>query len=105
MNVSLKDVILKAGEILKEGFYAKKEITNKGAVDLVTQYDKRVEDFLISALTPLYPDFELVGEESFVGTSYPENAIFIDPIDGMTNFVHQIPYVAISIGFFKDNKP
>lgn len=100
----LKEIVKEAGEIVKEGFYSKVEANKKSATELVTKYDKSVEEFLISKIKPLYSDFEIVGEESFRGCNYPKDAIFIDPIDGTTNFVHKIPHLAISIGVYKNGK-
>jgi myo-inositol-1(or 4)-monophosphatase len=103
--MKLIEVVKEAGEILKEGFYSNKEINFKGEVDLVTQYDVKVENFLKEKLPLIYPDFEVVGEESFEGSELPKNAIFVDPIDGTTNFVHNIVYTCVSIGIWEDGKP
>ena len=102
---SLINIVKEAGEIVKEGYNNQVEVNKKSATELVTKYDKAVEEFLISKIKPLYSEFEIVGEESFKGLQYPKNAIFIDPIDGTTNFVHKIPHLAISIGIWQDNKP
>lgn len=101
----LKSVVLEAGELLKEGYHASKEITYKSAIDLMTQYDLQIELFLKERLAQLYPDFELIGEETSCETKHPKKAIYIDPIDGTTNFVHKIPFVAISIGIWQEHQP
>jgi len=93
-----------AGEIIKDGFNAPKDITHKGSIDLVTQYDVKVEKFLLEKLSKLFPDFMLIAEESYKNESPIKNRIYIDPIDGTTNFVHSIPFVAISIGVVKNNE-
>ena len=36
---TLKQIALQAGEIVKQGYSAQKEVQHKGVVDLVTQYD------------------------------------------------------------------
>jgi len=100
---ALIDIVKEAGEIIKEGFHAPKDITKKGSIDLVTQYDLKVEKFLLEKLAVLFPDYMLIGEESYKNESVTKNRIYIDPIDGTTNFVHSIPFVAISIGVVKDN--
>jgi len=93
-----------AGEIIKEGFYSTKEITKKGNIDLVTQYDVKVENFLLEKLSKLFPNYMLIAEESYKNETVTKNRIYIDPIDGTTNFVHSIPFVAISIGVVKNNE-
>ncbi len=95
--------ILDAGEILKTGFFKAKEIQKKGKVDLVTEFDLKVEEFLRKALEKKYKGFEFVGEESFKG-NLSSRAIIVDPIDGTTNFVHQIVYTAISVGIWEDGE-
>ena len=63
-----------------------------------------MEDFLIKKIKPLYSEYEIVGEESFTGDSIPKNAIFIDPIDGTTNFVHKFPHLGISVGVWSEGE-
>ena len=41
---------------------------------------------------------------SYYGYTY-NKAIYIDPIDGTTNFVHGIPHLAISIGMWENGEP
>ena len=102
----LKKVAKEAGEIVKEGYYAKKDITHKGVVDLVTNYDVMCEEFVISALKDKFSDYTIIGEESCVSTIFNSpKAIYIDPIDGTTNFIHGIPHFAISIGVWEDGTP
>lgn len=102
----LTEIILEAGKILKEGFYGAKEINQKATKDLVTDYDIRVEKFIIGELQKHFRDFSIIAEEGSVEANYNNpNKIIIDPIDGTTNFVHTVPHVAISLGVHKNNEP
>jgi myo-inositol-1(or 4)-monophosphatase len=101
----LKSIAYEAGKIVKEGYHANKKITYKGTVDLVTQYDVQTENFIIDALKKEFTDYKLIGEESHHGSYHHAKAIYIDPIDGTTNFIHGIPFLAISIGIWEDGKP
>jgi myo-inositol-1(or 4)-monophosphatase len=101
---SLELVLRDAGEILKKGFYGEFDTSFKGKADLVTTYDLKIEEFLIPRLKELYPNDVIIGEESFEGDNFPDNGIFIDPIDGTTNFVHGLPYVGISVGIWRDGE-
>ncbi len=101
----IKDIAYRAGEIVKEGYYAKKEITHKGVVDLVTQYDVATEQFIIAQLEKEFSEYTLVGEESHHGSYHYDKAIYIDPIDGTTNFIHGFPHLAISIGVWENGIP
>ena len=99
---SLKQIAIEAGALVREGYFASKDITHKGTVDLVTQYDVATEQFILPRLAQLFPEHTLVGEESHQGNygAVLERAIYIDPIDGTTNFIHGIPHVAVSIGVY-----
>jgi fructose-1,6-bisphosphatase/inositol monophosphatase family enzyme len=58
----------RAGEIIKEGFLQEKRIEFKtSAIDLVTEYDKRVEDVVFAAIRKRFPGHKLIGEESTAG--------------------------------------
>jgi len=96
-------LLQEAGRVLKEGYFGQKEVYKKGSVDLVTEYDKKIEEFLKPRVAELFEGFEVVAEESFEG-EIPPKAIFIDPIDGTTNFVHQIAYTCISVGVWEDGR-
>ncbi len=106
MNIAeLKEIAREAGEMIREGYHATKQITHKGVVDLVTEYDVAVERLVIERLTALFPEYVLVGEESHQGSYHYDKAIYIDPIDGTTNFVHGFPHLALSIGVWEQGAP
>ncbi len=106
MVETLKSIALQAGEIVKEGFTAHKDISHKGVVDLVTQYDVQTEQFLMQELKKHFSGYMLVGEESHDDTIVSSGkAIYIDPIDGTTNFIHGLPHLAISMGIWEDSVP
>jgi len=94
-----------AGTLFLEGYHARKEVSFKSDVDLVTEYDVAVEKLLKEKLAEAFPDHTLVGEESSGTLTYPDKAIYIDPIDGTTNFVHGIPFCAISVGIWEAQRP
>ncbi|CAD5205692.1 unnamed protein product [Bursaphelenchus okinawaensis] len=98
------EVTKKAGHLVKTAF-AKHEsavTTKASATDLVTETDKAVEELLIKSISEKYPDHQFIGEESVAaGKRSPWTDAptwIIDPIDGTTNFVHRIPFVAICVG-------
>ncbi len=106
MNIDrLKQIALDAGKIVKEGYASHKEVSHKGVVDLVTEFDVKTEAFILDRLKKAFPEYTLVGEESHHGGYHYDKAIYIDPIDGTTNFVHGIPYLAISLGVWEQGKP
>jgi len=97
---------MQAGKIVKEGFTAHKDISHKGVVDLVTQYDVQTEEFLMQELKKHFDGYMLIGEESHdIAVLKKGKAIYIDPIDGTTNFIHGLPHLAISMGVWEDSEP
>jgi myo-inositol-1(or 4)-monophosphatase len=74
----------------------------KGAVDLVTDVDRRCEAVLRELLTAAMPDVPVLGEES--GGSDAATRWVIDPVDGTTNFVHGFPWYACSIALEVDGR-
>mmetsp|Transcript_6265 Transcript_6265/g.18907 ORF Transcript_6265/g.18907 Transcript_6265/m.18907 type:complete len:273 (-) Transcript_6265:53-871(-) len=95
------EVARKAGGVIREAFNAKRSsFDKKSATDPVTETDRKVEELVISSLKSRFPSHSFVGEESVKGEVKlgPEPTWVIDPIDGTANFVHRIPFCAVSIG-------
>lgn len=79
------------------------------SVDLVTEYDVRVEELVKQEIKNKYPLFGFIGEESYSAGSRPpltdEPTFCVDPIDGTTNFIHGFPFVCISLGLIYKRRP
>lgn len=71
--------------------------------DLVTEYDKRVEQLLQAELLKLLPDAAFLGEEGDETPDWEqaEQLFIVDPIDGTTNFVQGYPNCCVSIGLMR----
>ncbi|TFK56372.1 inositol monophosphatase [Heliocybe sulcata] len=104
----------KAGALILEGSKAihapsAKDVgEKKNSVDLVTEYDVKVEDLVKKEIAAMYPNFKFIGEESYVAgqNELTDDPTFcVDPIDGTTNFVHGFPFVCISIGLIYHRRP
>ena len=85
-------------------------IENKeGRANFVTIYDKKVQDFLTERLKEVIPEAKFLGEENGMDVFQPgdeEGWLFvIDPIDGTTNFIHNMHPFVTSIGLMKDGEP
>jgi len=74
--------------------------------DLVTIADQNVERFLVSKILEKYPNHGILGEEgTFSGDLSKCDTIWvIDPIDGTTNFIHDIPFYGISVGIVQNGE-
>ena len=90
-----------AGDILRHYMSREKQIELKGRANLVTVAAKESEALIINRIRERYPNHSILAEESGpLGTSDGrEGKWIIDPLDGTTNFAHQYPFFAVSIGF------
>jgi len=95
----LQQLALEAGQIAIEARVglAEKNIHFKNEKDLVTDADQRVEAFVTSRIKAAYPDHDIFGEETGRQQHGSEYCWVIDPIDGTTSFVHDLPYYSVSI--------
>src|SRR6056297_111297 len=75
--------------------------------DIVTEVDQRCEELISSDLHTKFPEHEILGEEqgAYPSSSDSPYKWVIDPLDGTTNYVHQVPVFATSIALLKHNTP
>jgi len=80
------------------GEVEKLQVSRKGPGDFVSLADKKAEEVLKESLAQARPKFGFLCEESqpIVGED-PERRWIIDPLDGTTNFLHGIPFFAVSV--------
>lgn len=79
-------------------------IEAKGRHDFVTQMDKYSERLLVEGLERILPEAGFIAEESTRTNRGEKYNWIVDPIDGTTNFIHNMPPFAISIGLMEDNR-
>src|SRR5512146_1594006 len=91
----------RAGAVVREGFGHVRQVRQKGAIDLVTEFDQRSEEVIVSALQKEFPEHAILAEESGLHQKTSEYQWVVDPIDGTTNFAHDMPLFAISIGLLR----
>jgi len=73
-----------------------------GVADLVTEYDKNIQEQLKNGLKKILPEAKFIGEEGS-SDELSDNgfAFVVDPIDGTTNFVKDFHISAISVALLK----
>lgn len=91
------DSAQRAGDMLRSHIQDAREISFKGAVDLVTNFDNKSQHIIVDSLAANYPDFDFLAEEGLQERKGSEYRWIIDPIDGTTNFAHGFPVFCISI--------
>jgi myo-inositol-1(or 4)-monophosphatase len=72
-------------------------MTKTNVFDLVTDVDRRNEEFIRNGIRARFPDHAFLGEE---GGAHGEAEVkwIVDPIDGTVNFSHGLPIWCVSIG-------
>lgn len=74
--------------------------------DLVTAADKSSEAVILKMLGRHFPEHGILAEESGkLGNQESRYTWAIDPLDGTTNFAHNFPLYAVSIGLMIDGIP
>lgn len=103
---SMINASLMAGKIIRYHFEKRElQVTQKGDdYDLVTNVDYESQMIIQEELSKRFPGISIIGEEDRHFTR-KENAFFVDPLDGTLNFVRQIPFFAVSIGYWEKNQP
>ena len=95
-----------SGRLLRDfGEVENLQTSRKGPANFVTVADQRTDRMLMEILSKARPDFGFLTEEHGTQAGRDETRRWIiDPIDGTTNFLHGIPYFAISIALEEQGK-
>lgn len=72
--------------------------TKSTATDVVTEVDTWAEQQIIESITALRPDDGFLGEEGADDPGTTGVRWVIDPVDGTTNFLYDLPGYSVSIG-------
>lgn len=85
--------------VLKSHFGRITNVQKKSAIDLVTEADTAAEAIIIETIQAQFSDHRILAEESGLSKGSADNMWIIDPLDGTTNFAHQLAIFGISIAF------
>jgi len=100
------EIAREAGKILMEEFTRPLDIRYKGdEVDIVTQADRRSEQFIVSRLNRDFPGHAIAAEEGTGQDTASEFRWHVDPLDGTTNFAHGYPCFSVSIALAQRDTP
>jgi myo-inositol-1(or 4)-monophosphatase len=98
-----------AGNILVDKLGRALRVSNKGAIDLVTEADLASEKLIIERIRSHYPRHAILAEESGASNNNSDDSAaewkwIIDPLDGTTNYAHGYPCFCVSIGVERAGK-
>jgi len=84
------------------GKVSNEQIEVKDRNSLVSYVDKEAEKKLVQGLKEIHPDAGFITEEGTVEQGGASALWIIDPLDGTSNFLHNIPHFAVSVGLEVD---
>ncbi len=102
--------VRQAGAIIREHWDQPREVRHKGRIDLVTATDLAVEQALLASLSEVLPEAGFLAEETAPGTpglgagNLDGPTWIVDPLDGTSNFAHGLPFVAVSVGLWRNGR-
>lgn len=79
----------------------KNDVTQKGISDYVTGVDKGISDYLHKRLFEEFPEVGFISEEEEYHFTDGKSYWILDPVDGTTNFMHQLKLSAVSLGYYE----
>ncbi len=101
------EAALAAGAVLQSYWGKLEDVQEKGRPgDLVTEADKASEAVILQILSRHFPNHAVLAEESGqLGDRANPFLWAVDPLDGTTNYAHQYPFYAVSIGLLIEGVP
>lgn len=96
----VKEIAIEAGHFLKaqRAAFDRSKVQEKGPHDYVSYVDKTSEERLVNKLSALLPEAGFITEEKTTRQHAEETYCWvIDPLDGTTNFIHDMAPYCVSI--------
>lgn len=93
-----------AGKIINDGFTKIHTVAGKADKTLVSEIDRGAEDAILKILKDDFPSHSFLAEESG-GSGESEYLWVIDPLDGTTNYLSDIPIFASTVCLVYRQKP
>ena len=93
------DTAIEAGNILNNFFGNISSAKTKSTdIDLLTEADLASEKYIINKINTYFPNHSILSEEKNSILKKSDFCWIIDPLDGTTNFFHNLPIFSVSIG-------
>lgn len=96
----VEQLIKVVGEYIRNerNHFNSSSVEHKDIHDMVSYVDKTSEEKLIDGLQSIIPGSSFLAEETGILENSSMYKWIIDPLDGTTNFIHNIPHYCISVG-------
>lgn len=100
--LAIETCVRNAGKMMINANLENASIEKKtGDANFCTEYDVKVQNYLIANLLKILPEASIFGEEDTTNNSRDlssEYVFYIDPIDGTTNFMFNYNHSSVSVG-------
>ncbi len=101
LNTAIQD----AGSFILQCFGKELKLNHKStSADYCTMVDIKVEQAIIAAIDKLFPNYNIIAEESGNIDRKSEYTFIIDPLDGTNNFVLGVPIFSSSVALMQDQE-
>jgi myo-inositol-1(or 4)-monophosphatase len=99
------EAVVRAGDMQMARFGAGVRVDKKGAIDLVTEVDVAVERMFRALIAERFPDHDVLAEELDAGATLEASHRWVfDPLDGTTNYAHDLPIFCASLALAIDGE-
>lgn len=107
VNHEVTRIALEAGEFIRQERkkFNSSKVEKKGLNDFVSYVDKGAEKIIVARLKVLLPQAGFITEEGTEERDDNPLKWVIDPLDGTTNFIHGMPFFAVSIALLMNEEP
>ncbi len=105
--VTAIEIATSAGALVRERFGKSNQIQRKEDHSLVSEADMVSHDFIVNALSQTFPSHAILSEESpgaLHTTIKTKPTWVIDPLDGTSNFLSQIPLFAVALALIENGQ-
>jgi myo-inositol-1(or 4)-monophosphatase len=98
----------RGAEVVRAGAERRSSLVweSKDQFDFVSDVDRASEAAIVEIVHQRHPDATLLAEEGSPDASTTHGLVFVaDPLDGTTNFLHGVPWYAVSVAALMDGVP
>lgn len=97
--------VVRSADVIRDGAARRSSLKweSKSTFDFVSDVDRASEAALAEVIASRHPDATLLAEEGSPDANSATGLVFVaDPLDGTTNFLHGVPWYAVSIAALID---
>jgi myo-inositol-1(or 4)-monophosphatase len=106
ITAQANSLIIQVGDFIldERKNFTQDKVNDKGLNQLVSYVDIEAEKKLVEGLKLILPEASYITEEDTITQIQTEYQWIIDPLDGTTNFIHNLPIFSISVALAKGNE-